>query len=207
MHQINANFTCFHFTSLSVLRYNYDTMQKIEIVEKGVTFFVDKEFNIYRPAFVTKSVRTRFGKEQEFISNFPEKKLSQIKDKSGYLYVSIKIGNTRPKFSCHRIIGKAFVVGYKDGLHINHINGVKTDNRPDNLEWVTNEENVSHAWKTGLCNLRGENHPSHKLTQKQVIEIRKALRIGVSAHSLSIITNLNPSTIYLIAKNKRWTDV
>jgi hypothetical protein len=182
-------------------------MEKIKITEKNVEFFVDQEFNIYRPAFTTKSSRNRFGKQQEFFVNFPEKKLAQTKDRNGYLYVSIKIGNRRPKFSCHRIIGKAFVDGYKDGLHINHINGVKTDNRPDNLEWLTNQENVSHAWKTGLVNLRGENQPTHKLSQKQVIEIRKALRIGVSPHSLSIITNLNPSTIYLIAKNKRWTDV
>ena len=182
-------------------------MQKIEIIEKGVTFFVDKEFNIYRPACTTKSIRTRYGKQQEFFSDLPEKKLAQTKNANGYLYVSVKTGNKRPKFSCHRIIGKAFVEGYKEGLHINHINGDKTDNRPENLEWVTNSENVSHAWKTGLCNLRGEKNPSHKLTQKQVIEIRSALRLGVSAHSISIITNLNPSTIYLIAKNKRWIDV
>lgn len=182
-------------------------MSKIEITEKGVVFLVDQELNIYRPAFTTKSVRTRFGARQEFEVRFAEKQLAQTKDRNGYLYVSVKIGDSRPKFAAHRIIAKAFVSGYKDGLHINHINGDKTDNSPENLEWVTNSENVSHAWKTGLCNLTGENHPSHKLTQKQVIEIRKALRLGVPAHSLSIIAGVNPSTVYLIAKNKRWTDV
>lgn len=182
-------------------------MNKIQITEKGVEFLVDQEFNIYRPAFTTKSVRNRLGKHQEFEVNFEEKKLSQFKDKNGYLYVSVKIGDKRQKFSSHRIIAKAFVEGYVDGLHVNHINGDKSDNRPENLEWITNAENVSHAWKTGLCNLRGENQPTHKLTQKQVIEIRKALRIGVTPNSLSIIANVNPSTIYLIQKNKRWTDI
>lgn len=182
-------------------------MEKISIIEKGVEFLVDSELNIYRPPFVTKTKRVRFGAEQIFESAYAEKKLSQSKDKNGYLYVSVKIGPKRPKFACHRIIAKAFVRGYSDGLHTNHIDGVKTNNTPDNLEWVTNAENVSHAWKLGLCNLRGEANPTHKLTQKQVIEIRKALRLGVSANSLSVIAGVNPSTIHLIAKNKRWVDV
>lgn len=182
-------------------------MEKIKITEKGVEFLVDQDFNIYRPAFVTKSSRVRLGKSQEFSVSFAEKKLSQTKDRNGYLYVSIKIGSSRPKFACHRIIAKAFVSGYKEGLHTNHINGVKTDNRPENLEWVTNEQNVAHAWKNGLCNLRGEKQPNHKLTQKQVIEIRKALRLGVAAHALSVIAGVSPSTIHLISQNKRWTDI
>jgi hypothetical protein len=182
-------------------------MEKIQITEKGFDFLVDQDLNIYRPAFTTKSVRTRHGKQQEFAVNFLEKKLSQAKDRNGYLYVSIKLGDVRPKFAAHRIIAKAFVPGFFDGLHTNHINGVKTDNRPENLEWVTNEENVSHAWKTGLCNLRGENQPSHKLSQKQVIEIRKALRFGITANSLAVITGVSPSTIYLIEKGKRWASL
>jgi hypothetical protein len=72
------------------------------------------------------------------------------------------------------------------------------------LEWVTSEQNTKHEWETGLVDLRGEKQPNHKLTQKQVIHIRKALRQGISANSLSIIANVNPSTIYLIEKGKRW---
>lgn len=182
-------------------------MEKISIIEKGVEFLVDSDLNIYRPAFTTKVKRSRFGIDQIFESHHTEKKLSPCKDRNGYLYVSVKTEERRPKFACHRIIAKAFVPGYSDGLHINHIDGVKTNNHPSNLEWVTNEANVSHAWKSGLCNLRGENQPNHKLTQKQVIEIRKALRLGVAAHSLSVIAGVSPSIVYLIAKNKRWTDV
>jgi len=204
---MKASFRSFHVEPLSLLRYNCDTMQKIQITEKGFDFLVDQDLNIYRPAFTTKSVRSRFGKQQEFAVNFLEKKLSQSKDRNGYLYVSVKIDKRRPKFSCHRIIAKAFVSGFQDGLHINHINGVKTDNRPENLEWVTNQENVSHAWKTGLVDLKGENAPGHKLTQKQVIEIRKAIRLGITANSLAIIAGVSPSTIYLIEKGKRWASL
>lgn len=89
-------------------------------------------------------------------------------------------------------------------MHINHINGVKTDNAPENLEWVTNEDNVRHAWDTGLVDLRGEKQPGSKLTQKQVMVIRKLLRDGVSANSLSIVAGVSASLIDLIRDGKRW---
>jgi hypothetical protein len=100
-----------------------------------------------------------------------------------------------------------FVHGYRPHLTVNHINGIKTDNRPENLEWVTLAQNTKHEWETGLVDLRGEKQPNHKLTQRQVMHIRKALRLGVPANSLSIIANVSPSTIYFIEKGKRWASI
>jgi elongation factor P hydroxylase len=107
----------------------------------------------------------------------------------------------------HRLIARAFVPGYSPELSVNHMNGNKLDNRPENLEWMTLAENSAHAWKTGLVNLRGENTPSHKLTQRQVIHIRRALRLGVPANSLAIIANVNASTVYQIEWGKRWNHI
>ena len=50
----------------------------------------------------------------------------------------------------HRIVAQAFVHGYSAKLTVNHRNGIKTDNRIENLEWVSNSENVTHAHVTGL---------------------------------------------------------
>ena len=181
-----------------------DSMKKILVHQKGVDWLVCEDGSVLRPAWTSFTTRNKNGQVQRFVSEHKEKVLAPFLSKSGYLVVSAKIGNKRPKMFLHRLIGIAFVPGYKEDLHINHINGNKTDNRPENLEWVTNEENVSHAWKTGLVDLRGEKQPSHKLSQKQVLHIRKALRAGVPANSLSIIANVNPSTIYLIEQGKRW---
>lgn len=179
-------------------------MNPVTIHEKGVEWLVYPDARIFRPETVTTTLRTRNGKQQSFVSVRPQTEIKPWVAKSGYHVVSAKLGPNRPKVFVHRLVAMAFVPGFTDGLTVNHINGNKLDNRPENLEWVTLADNTKHEWETGLVDLRGEKHPGHKLTQKQVIHIRKALRLGVAANSLAIIAGVNPSTIYLIEQGKRW---
>jgi hypothetical protein len=104
----------------------------------------------------------------------PAKLLSPWVGNAGYLQVAVKVGTKRRKFFVHRLVGRAFVKGYKCGLTINHIDGNKLNNSIENLEWITLAENTRKQWETGLVNLRGENHPSHKLTDQQVKCIRQS---------------------------------
>lgn len=69
---------------------------------------------------------------------------------TGYFGVSLKNNGKWKNQLLHRLIASAFVPGKEDGLVINHINGNKIDNSPSNLEWVTREENMEHAFRTGL---------------------------------------------------------
>jgi hypothetical protein len=182
-------------------------MTPVKITEKGIDWLVFPDARIFRSQSITMTTRTRNNREQAFTSILKTKQIKPWISQSGYQIVSAKCGDIRPKVFVHRLVAMAFVPGYEDGLTVNHINGNKLDNSPENLEWVTLSENTKHQWRTGLVDLRGEKSPSHKLTQRQVIHIRRALREGIPANSLAIIANVNPSTIHLIEKGKRWKSV
>lgn len=75
--------------------------------------------------------------------------------------------------SAHRLIWVSVHGDIPDGYDVDHINGVKSDNRIANLEAVTHRENIKRAYRTGLKSNAGEKHPSHTLTDEQVREIRR----------------------------------
>ena len=89
----------------------------------------------------------------------------------GYIVVRSYRGR-RADALAHRLIWEAVNGPIPADKQINHINGVKIDNRIENLEVVTPHENVLHAYRTGLASNRGENGPRHILTQTQVDELR-----------------------------------
>jgi hypothetical protein len=117
----------------------------------------------------------------------------------------VQINGKRKKFAIHRLVARAFVDGYDATLTVNHINGVKTDNRADNLEWVTLARNTAHQWEIGLVNLRGDANPQAKLTSGQVRIIRRLLRIGATAGELATLARVSDSLIDKINKGLRWS--
>jgi len=66
------------------------------------------------------------------------------------LYVSLRRDGKSRNYLVSRLVAKAFCPGYRRGLTVNHKDGDSTNNRADNLEWVTNEENVRHYIRNGF---------------------------------------------------------
>ena len=90
----------------------------------------------------------------EAASRFPGKKIHPLKpkkDRAGYHSVTILEGGKKCSKFIHRLVAEAFLSNPSNKPEVNHLNGIKTDNRLENLEWVTHSENMQHAHNTGLC--------------------------------------------------------
>ncbi len=68
----------------------------------------------------------------------------------GYLITFLVEGETRKGYTVHRLIAEYFIPNPENKPYINHKNGIKHDNRIENLEWCTHSENCQHAYDAGL---------------------------------------------------------
>lgn len=95
---------------------------------------------------------------------------------SGYFVVQLtkQPGEKKKKsLLIHRLVAELFIPNPKNKPCVNHINGIKTDNRVSNLEWVTRAENIKKAWDNGKM-----HNDKRKLNPKKVRNIRKLYATG-----------------------------
>jgi hypothetical protein len=81
----------------------------------------------------------------------------------GYKRLLLNRDGVRTYANFHRLVALAFIPNPENKKTINHINGIKDDNRVVNLEWATLQENITHAV---INNLRGSPNRKIKLTSK-----------------------------------------
>tara|TARA_Y100000296_G_scaffold84516_1_gene118023 strand:- start:732 stop:1427 length:696 start_codon:yes stop_codon:yes gene_type:complete len=77
-------------------------------------------------------------------------KLKPTLDKYGYCKYGLQVRGEQLTVRGHRVVAQTFIPNPENKPQVNHINGIKTDNRVENLEWVTSKENVEHRDAMGL---------------------------------------------------------
>lgn len=133
--------------------------------------------------------------------------LKQTTANTGYYSVTL-ISNAGDKHfkSVHRLVCIAFNGDPKKGLVVNHIDGDRKNNNIKNLEWVTQAENVAHAKRSGKIR-KGVNHPMSKLSEDDILEIRKLYSDGVRPTDLAKKYGCGYPHIWRIVKRKLWPHI
>ena len=89
-------------------------------------------------------------------SGAKEKILKGEMDDSGYIRVVLSKNNIKKKYKIHRLVAMAFIDNTNNYSQINHKNGIKTDNRIENLEWCTPSYNTIHSYIYDLNKTKGK---------------------------------------------------
>jgi hypothetical protein len=135
------------------------------------------------------------------------RKTAEKKLASGYIMIRVMEGGKRHVGLAHRLVWQHLYGDIPDGLLVNHKDGNKSNNRPDNLELATYSENQKHAFRLGLSNEDGERNPAAKLTDEAVADIRRRRAAGEPLKSIASDHGVSDRTISKIARWQRWRHV
>lgn len=123
--------------------------------------------------------------------------------RSGYLRVTLCAeGDTVDKL-VHRLILETFDGPCPPGMETRHLNGIRDDNRKENLVWGLATENAKDRRRHGT-HVAGARHGSSKVSLADVIEIKRRLSLGETHRSIAKDFPISRRAVSLIAAGKRW---
>jgi len=139
--------------------------------------------------------------------HYPSIVMKQNLGQTGYFYfIAQKDGFTKT-IKTHRMVAFLFCGNPQGKAHVNHLDGIKTNNRADNLEWVTPRENAIHALKSGLqIPLRGEMSKTSILTNEQADSIRRAIVSGENPFEIARNLGINRATVYDVRHGRKYLE-
>ncbi len=151
---------------------------------------------------------SNYGSIKSYKHNSP-KILKNCINSRGYEYIKLSKNNKKKMFVVHRLVCEHFMPNPENKPFVNHKDGNKTNNRINNLEWVTASENIKHAYDTGLNYVSDENRKNtikrNKSMTKKIVQIDKdtkeIIRKWGSMADASRSLNIHPSDISKCCRN------
>lgn len=145
--------------------------------------------NLGRVKSLKRTIITSNGKKV----TYKPKYLSILEHYKGYLYTRIQYKNNQKSFYIHRLVAQAFIPNPNNLPEVNHIDGDKTNNCVENLEWCNDTENKEHAKNNNLLAV-GKNC-CRKMTKEDVINVRsikdKTIKELAKMYDISITSMSN----------------
>lgn len=134
------------------------------------------------------------------------RKLKPSYNVKGYAVLRVKHEDGSWKTTTHhKIIAETFIGSRPDGHEIDHINGIRDDNRACNLRYLTKAENNKHAYESGRRDVNGFKNANCKFTEEQLKDVCQLLENGETNYcKIARETGVSRGTVRLIHRRKRW---
>lgn len=135
--------------------------------------------------------------------------LKPRKDRGGYVAYALATPTGKWNALAHRLVAKAFIGDPPpEKPDVNHIDGVKSNNNVENLEWCDRSRNIRHAFALGLMRpVRGELNHRSILDEIGVREIRQRFDSGESVMSIQADFPVTYDAVWRVAKRVNWRHV
>lgn len=98
--------------------------------------------------------------------------------KQGYFYVRLKVGRYFKKRYVHRLIAESFIPNQENKPNIDHINTIRTDNRIENLRWVTQKENSNNPISVKHMSVSKTGNNNHNYGKPRSEDVRRKISEG-----------------------------
>jgi hypothetical protein len=129
-------------------------------------------------------------------------------DRDGYDVFVCSINSKRYTKRGHRVVAETFIPNPNNLPQVNHKNSIRNDNRVENLEWVSERDNMMHGIEYGNVKpTKGEINGMSKLTKDKVIEIRAAYETGRSYAEIAKDYDVGGGAIGKIIRRERWKHI
>lgn len=152
------------------------------------TILFDKDEDLQEKEYLSKYYH--ISNEGTVIRKCDGKILKSVSTPKGYMYIRLKSPkfsknkDRRKNYKIHRLVAMFYLDNYSESLQVNHKNGIKSDNRAENLEMVTNSENALHAWReldsTNRRRILSENN------RKDKVKFRKMIAASIKSNSKKV---------------------